>query len=695
MRLAGLSVAIFLAVQGYAYGQDRSAADRAVRQVDRVGREAEKLTARPQKVEEPAFTPPVGPPIVASPSERRFFVHTIVLTGCESFPPKEFTPITSRYENRELVFSDLEVLAREIEHEYLRRGIIAAVFIPPQEVREASVTLRVVESRMGELEIQPAKYFEKDRLRYYWPIRKGEVLRYDELSTSLRIMGRNPDREVKAALRAGKASGTTDVVLTQENTYPLHFMMTYDNGGAITTGRERTDMGIRHNNFLFIDDTLMTGFNYGKDFSTVYLYHSVPVTPWGTTLIYGYSSGWAAPKKDYLPFGIKSQAVSATASFHQDFYNKGDYIGEAYLGMNLKDKYVKWRDGVLDRDRLRMVTMGGTYIYKELGSISYITPEFVQGITGLLGASDSENPLASRGADSIFSKFKLTLQHRRLLPLDIQENVKVTAQYAPNKLAPQEEISVGGINSVRGYPDDDYTADSALLVNLDLIVPLYAIPDDWRLPYAPDAVKDEVKGVLFIDYGHGERMGDTPDERKWVDYVGIGAGVRASLYNQINTRLEWGFTLGDGALTTAGHSRFHFMVDFQDKIPQEVERIRRLMEEEKIKRWAWALVDEELKRPESPVRKKLYHYLALARTYHEKGELKKALEFYKRIDAISTSLYEQAEAYVRSSVIHKKELMEYRTQALAKQKAGKLEEAKDLWQKVVIEARPRPLALRF
>ena len=38
--------------------------------------------------------------------------------------------------------------------------------IPPQDIKEAIVVLQVIEARMGQLEIEDHKYFDKDRIAY-------------------------------------------------------------------------------------------------------------------------------------------------------------------------------------------------------------------------------------------------------------------------------------------------------------------------------------------------------------------------------------------------------------------------------------------------------------------------------------------------------------------------------------------------
>ncbi len=56
-------------------------------------------------------------------------------------------------------------------------------------------------------------------------------------------------------------------------------------------------------------------------------------------------------------------------------------------------------------------------------------------------------------------------------------------------------------------------------------------------------------------------------------------------------------------------------------------------------------------------------------------------------------MYIEAEEYVRARIELEKKLKEYNTLALVYHKEGKLEEAKALWEKILEEAKPKPIYL--
>lgn len=536
--------------------------DKATRQTDTINEQ--------QKIEEKLKTVPAPPaelkkeetPVITEKEEKKFLIKKIILVGAESYPPEEFDRIVKKYEDREWILEGLNLLTDDIEREYLKRGIIAAAFVPPQEIKENTVIIQIVEAKMGKLDIQDHRYFNKEQLKYYWDIPQEEIMLFDKISRSIQMMNKNPDRKVKSALRAGEKPRTTDVGLTVETHFPIHLMCSADNEGVVSSGKYKNGLGIRHNNLLGLDDMFLAGYFFGRDFDGIYGYHNLPISPKGTSLLYGYSFSKSNPKKDYETLGVHAKAQNFDISFHQDFYKKDKYMGEAFFGFEAKDKTLTIDAGTYSRDKLRVIKLGGNLTHKNLRGTTLLSPEFHQGIDGL-GATSRNNPLASRGASCVFSKFNLNVQHKRSLPLNLKANILFDSQIASTKLTPQEEFSLGGLDSVRGYPSGDYLADNAFICNGELLIPCFLLPQNFRIPCPKTLLKERITFLSFLDYGWGNRRDASSTEKDTVNMKSIGAGVRIKLSDQGILRIEWGFPLLDDSITEEGHSRFHFSLDFQ------------------------------------------------------------------------------------------------------------------------------------
>lgn len=616
--------------------------DRATREVDRpIREEAEERLRGPalEPVEEPDEDLPEIEDI-----EEKFFVKEIRVSGNENFPDEELRPIIEPFEGKELSFQRLRALTRRIERAYLQRGMVAACLIPPQDIdRQGGVIfLRIIESRMGELTISDARWFDKERIEYYWPMKSGDLLRYDKLSKALDFMNRNPDRHVKASLTAGRELGTSDIILDVATRFPVHTFFTFDREGATSTGHDRLGFGVRHNNFLRVDDTLLLGHNTGRSFWGWYAYHTVPVTPHGGRIMYGYSKSRSKPLKEFEPFGIKSTSESASLFYYQDLYKDITRIGEIGIGIDGTNRTVQATAGTINRDRLRVLRGKGTYIHRYPGNITYIRPEISQGLNWL-GAKRRDH-LSSRDASNTFLRFRFDIDHTKLLPLDLKANWKFRSQLAGQRLPSSEQFFIGGINSVRGYPSQDFSADHGMQHNLELILPAKFIPENYQLPFEFKPLRESVEGVLFFDQAVGRIRGPTGrDTPRTAHYASAGAGVRFSLYDQASLRLEWGFPLGDSSLSESGDSRFHIYLNFEDRLPEQIEHINQVLRERHIERSAWQLLEEELAKQSPALLDKINDLMIKANEAYEEGALDRAKIFYAEAQHIISSLFKQVE----------------------------------------------------
>ncbi len=683
-------ITVILVFPAIAYSQEDL--QRAASDVDRPIREEVEELLKPPPQEKPKIKEEPEEKKVEGP---KFFIKKIKLIGCESFPPEDFKHLLEEYENKEVSLEELKVLAKKIEREYLKKGIVAACFIPPQEIKEGMLTLHIIEARMGSLQIKDHRFFNKKRISYYWELKPGEILEYYKISKSLQFINRNPDREAQATLFAGKKPGTTDVSLDVKTHFPLHIIASYDREGTVSTGKDRWGFGIRHNNILGLDDTVLAGYSFGKHSDNIYAYHSLPLTSFGTTLMYGFTRSESFPKKDFESFDLRSYAKTGSCFIYQDIYKKDRYLGEIQFGIDGKDKTVYTKDGVLTRDRLRVLRFGGELVIRWLNSVTHIKPMVSQGIN-LFGAR-RKSEFSSRDAENTFTKANIEVRYRKPIAPAFQINVKTKVQFASEKLPPQEGFSFGGMNSVRGYPTGDYYADNAIQVNTEFLVPPLFLPKEIRLPYAERPLKEDVTGLMFFDYGYGTKRGKRQGERDERRLAGIGLGLRVRLFNQALLRLEWGFPikLGDKPLSETAKSRFYVSLNFQDRIPEEIERIRKMIERENIEQAAWNILDRELKRPGSYLRERLYGDFYMAEAAHEKNDFKTAKEYYEKVFRTGDSLYKQILNYVERRVQHKEELKERNKLAMKYYKEGKFKEAKELWEKTIEEAEAEPLSVEF
>ena len=199
----------------------------------------------------------------------------------------------------------------------------------------------------------------------------------------------------------------------------------------------------------------------------------------------------------------------------------------------------------------------------------------------------------------------------------------------------------------------------------------YNVNSDWQvaLEYrtlSQKQAKDFKRGILLEIV------------RKIGEFIQIGLGYNFTDFNDDLTRLDY----------TSQGPFFRLTGKLYDRTPEEIAAAKEKWLNTRIKRWTNDLVEKELARPGSRAMRELSLYFYLAQQAHIIGNVEEARESYNKILQVSSTLYINAEAYVRQRIELEDHLKEYDKQALSLYKSGRHLEAKALWQKMIKESEP-------
>jgi len=148
----------------------------------------------------------------------------------------------------------------------------------------------------------------------------------------------------------------------------------------------------------------------------------------------------------------------------------------------------------------------------------------------ILGATAGDT-----GPNSSFFAWRGQGQWVRLLAPETLLIMQADVQLADNAVVPLERISVGGVNSVRGYRQDLLLTDNGAYLSAELRWPLYQSQDLGLIQLTP-----------FVDIGAGWNIGAAnPDPHI---LASLGLGILWQVNEHINARLDYGVPLVDDKL---------------------------------------------------------------------------------------------------------------------------------------------------
>ena len=200
-------------------------------------------------------------------------------------------------------------------------------------------------------------------------------------------------------------------------------------------------------------------------------------------------------------------------------------------------------------DEIRALKGGLNIDEKDNLGRSNATGEIRLGIPDFLGSMQSSDPKASRiGAGCDFQKYNFSFSRIIYLFFNSLAMVNLRCQYTPQALLTEEQMVVGGADTVRGFPENDYLADYGYIVNLEFRTPAFLIPPILKVPFDKKGKRlmDAIQFVAFLDSGAGYLHDARTGERDHKNITGAGFGLRFDIYDHVHGLLDVGFPLSRG-----------------------------------------------------------------------------------------------------------------------------------------------------
>lgn len=351
---------------------------------------------------------------------------------------------------------------------YLAKGYPNAMaFIPEQTVQDGTAVIELLEGRIGDVSVSGNTYTADSYILKSLRLEKGSVLNLSDLENRLHTFNRwNPGLRLVSTLNPGKGeTGTTDIDISVSESFPTGAYATFDNSASEATGGYRTGVHVVANSLTGNRDTFLTGCYFNIHSRSLYADYSIPTfdsvsdeTRLGIKGTVGGSETASGPASE---FDIRNVTVN----------------GSAYISMLLK------RTTDSNTTAVVSANVGSTTTYA-LNTL--LTNEII--VSGRLGISSSDKlsdifslsctaglavgtPYKGAGdLDNVYLKFDAGLQARLTFPGMGYMLLSASGQYMPfNRLIPnQEQMYIGGSNTVRGYPEGCAWGKDAFFTNLEL-----------------------------------------------------------------------------------------------------------------------------------------------------------------------------------------------------------------------------------
>jgi len=264
---------------------------------------------------------------------------------------------------------------------------------------------------------------------------------------------------------------------------------------------------------------------------------------------------------EYKGYDITGITQMYTPHIGGEIYLSEDFQANIDTGLEIKSVIRKTMGNITSNDQLRI-----PYVTFDLNKVDSLfnggqtsfTPRFSFGTGHFLGASSFGHPGGSRDSTGGgYFKYEHTVRRVQRMPFESYVSARSQFQTASQTLPSSEQFQIGGMNTVRGYPEGEYLCDIGATLNLEWIFPMYLIPKEIKLPFADSPLRQQVQPVAFMDLGGGKIKKVEYGEKPIRFLMGLGGGIRVQFNRNLFCRVEWAERIGDRPTQGQGPSNFY------------------------------------------------------------------------------------------------------------------------------------------
>ncbi|GFE71055.1 ShlB/FhaC/HecB family hemolysin secretion/activation protein [Chroococcus sp. FPU101] len=494
---------------------------------------------------EPEVLPPLEqilppfsePPALPQPPQilGSIVVQQFEVIGSTIFSREELTTLLEPYTKRPISFTELLQAQEAITKLYVDQGYITSgAFIPPQAIKDGVVKIEVIEGKIEALEITGLKRLRDNYVRSRISRGTGTPLNTRDLLEALQLLQLDPlISNLQAELSAGTRPGLSVLTVKVQEDQSLSALLRLDNERNSSVGSQRRILQINHANLLGFGDRFNVQY-YNTDGSNALddLSYSIPVNPTNGTI--GLRYRLIDSKIIDEPFNvldIQSNYHQYEISYRQPIILKP--TEELALGINVDHQFADTSLRVDVNERLESDTevtairLSQEYIKRDNRQVFAVRSQFN---IGLQGAATDLN--GNQISDQFFS-WESQAQYLRVLASDTLFVFRTNLQLSPNELLSLEQFGIGGIYTVRGYPQDLLLADNGFSFSAEVRQNILKIP----------AWQTTLQLTPFFDFGTVWNNSDVELSKNTLYSVGLG--LRLLIGNNFTAQLDWGIPLVD------------------------------------------------------------------------------------------------------------------------------------------------------
>jgi hemolysin activation/secretion protein len=469
------------------------------------------------------------------PRGDRFLLKKVEVRG-NTVLQNEISQLVKRDENKQITFDDLIELRSQITQLYIDNGYItSAAFLPNnQNISDGNVEIQVVEGELEGIEIGGLDRLKEDYVRSRLELATDTPLNFQHLEEALQLLQLDPLIEkVDAELTGGTTPGRNILLVNLQEAPAFEAGINFDNYRSPSIGSEQASVAIAHNNLFGVGDRIGASYGVTEGLNLYDISYTIPVNAYNGTINFNLNNGDSRiAQAEFEEFNLESETQTYSVGFRQPLVRDPD--SEFAIGANLDlrrsqtfldEQPFSFMPGS-ENGESKVTVLRLSQDWEERGrqSIVAFRSQFSIGLDAFDATTNNTE------IDGIFFSWLGQFQWVQQLSPGTLLLTRVYAQLTPDSLLSLEQFSLGGIDTVRGYRQNQIVSDNGVFGSIELRLPLTSDPNVLQI--SP-----------FFDIGTTWNNRElNPDPAM---LASLGLGLRWLITPDLSVRLDYGIPLID------------------------------------------------------------------------------------------------------------------------------------------------------
>lgn len=518
-------------------------------------------------------------------------------------------------EGRTLKISEIEAQVQAARKTLLDQGLFLADIVPTFK-KDGSLALLADAGRVGNLafytidtpyaDTTPSQraaeravyqgYFSAGQIDRRLDMRPGAPFNYNHLHRNMVEVNAHPDLMLNTDLKIrreevdGVPQRLIDMDLYVKDRFPLHGIIEYKNTGTRNTEDDRLLLTLQHFNLSKRDDTLTVNVPLSApDVEVLQAISAAYILPTGFGGVSVFGGGSRLDIPELIPnlnleangWFVGTRGFKRLMESDSRMFNFA--LGTTYREISETLDIIDSPDD--DESSVAVLPITASLVFADktpdvMRGRTYVTALSSFNAGGPLGITDEEDLRVQRpGAERDYWVQSLQLARIQGLggsfdprsgthPGESYLFMNLSAQYSADPLVAAEQFVVGGLETVRGYPEREVSGDRGFFAKAELRSPVFRglatqyFVDKQNLDEREKQPLDYYQAVAFVDYSHVDLIETETTDSDSFDLLGVGVGVRLSISKYTQFKFDYGWPLEETENSDSS-GRFHFSLQAQ------------------------------------------------------------------------------------------------------------------------------------